>query len=406
MAARPELAEEERHQRGQVPACRRSGGTSTVLGNSRSSAAVSGVVAGPGDRDRHPGRPSAPRRRALQRRGELAQPASGRACPRAGRRGCRRSPGQDVAHRLAASPAVAPDVGGVEDLQPPDGLASAAAPPAAAPACRRPARRRPPATRRSGRPSRPAGRRAARRGRSRPGPAGASGGVDRGRARCGSAGALQLDVDDDAGAPVAVARPGGCTSAPSRPRAGPRRRTAGGRWSGTRGRAPAGRPGRPGRAPPRAWSLSITTSPVDGEDDRRAVRRQVRRYSCSSSSSLGAGVGEQRLPDLLGGGLGQRQQQRAGVLAPAGEVDRADGPAGDRVVDRHAGAGEVLEVLGVVLVAEHVRRAAHLQRGADAVGADELLGVAEAGGQQDPVEVPLERRGRRSAGSAPARSGR
>ena len=102
------------------------------------------------------------------------------------------------------------------------------------------------------------------------------------------------------------------------------------------------------------------------------------------------GVGQQRLPDLLGGGLGQRQQQRSGVLAPAGEVDGADGPAGDRVVDRHAGAGEVLEVLGVVLVAEHVRRAADLQRRADAVGADELLGVAEAGRELDPVEVALE----------------
>ena len=48
------------------------------------------------------------------------------------------------------------------------------------------------------------------------------------------------------------------------------------------------------------------------------------------------------------------------------------------MADRHRGAGEILQVLGVVLVPEHVHRLAALQRGADAVGADELLGVAEA----------------------------
>ena len=91
-----------------------------------------------------------------------------------------------------------------------------------------------------------------------------------------------------------------------------------------------------------------------------------------------AAVVVQRLHDLPGGALGERDQQLAGVLAPAGQVHRADGLAGDRVADRHRGAGEVLQVLGVVLVPEHVRRLAALQRGADPVGADELLGVAEA----------------------------
>jgi hypothetical protein len=60
------------------------------------------------------------------------------------------------------------------------------------------------------------------------------------------------------------------------------------------------------------------------------------------------------------------------------------------VVDGDAGAGQVLQVLGVVLVTEHVGRLAALQGGANAVGADLLLGVAEAGGQVDPVEVPLQ----------------
>ena len=102
-----------------------------------------------------------------------------------------------------------------------------------------------------------------------------------------------------------------------------------------------------------------------------------------------AAVAEQRLHDLPGGALGERDQQLAGVLAPAGQVHRADGLAGDRVADRHRGAGEVLQVLGVVLVPEHVRRLAALQRGADPVGADELLGVAEARRQLDAIEVPL-----------------
>ena len=58
-------------------------------------------------------------------------------------------------------------------------------------------------------------------------------------------------------------------------------------------------------------------------------------------------------------------------------------------MDRHPRAGEVLEVLGIVLVAEHVHRPAALQRRADPVRADELLRVAEARGELDAIEVPL-----------------
>jgi hypothetical protein len=39
---------------------------------------------------------------------------------------------------------------------------------------------------------------------------------------------------------------------------------------------------------------------------------------------LGAGVGQQGLGDLVGGGLDQRDQQPVGVPAPAREVHRAD----------------------------------------------------------------------------------
>jgi hypothetical protein len=99
---------------------------------------------------------------------------------------------------------------------------------------------------------------------------------------------------------------------------------------------------------------------------------------------------EHGLIDLIGGRLDQRDQHRVGVLAPAGQVDHADGLAGERVVDGDACAGEALEVLGIVLMAEDVRRAAGLQGGADAVGADAFLGVAEAGREHDAVKVAFQ----------------
>ncbi len=103
-----------------------------------------------------------------------------------------------------------------------------------------------------------------------------------------------------------------------------------------------------------------------------------------------AAVGQHGLGDLVRGGLGQRDQQRVGVPAPAGQVDRADGLPGDRIVDRHPGAGQVLEVFGVVLVPEHGGGLAAFQRGADPVGADVLLGVAEARRELDPVQVTFQ----------------
>ena len=103
-----------------------------------------------------------------------------------------------------------------------------------------------------------------------------------------------------------------------------------------------------------------------------------------------AAVVEQCLRDLGGGAVGERDQQRIGVLAPAGQVHRADDLAGDRVADQRGGAAEILQMLGVMLVTEHVRRLAAFQRRADAIGAGELLGIAEARQQLNAVKVPLE----------------
>ena len=105
---------------------------------------------------------------------------------------------------------------------------------------------------------------------------------------------------------------------------------------------------------------------------------------------LGTGVGQQGLGDLVRRGLHQGDEQRVGVLPPAGQVHRADRLAGDRMVDRHPGAGEILQVLRVMLMAEDMRGLAALQGGADAVGADEFLGVAEPRRQLDPVEVAFQ----------------
>ena len=57
------------------------------------------------------------------------------------------------------------------------------------------------------------------------------------------------------------------------------------------------------------------------------------------------------------------------------------------MADRHRGAGEVLQVLGVMLVPEYVHRLADLQRGADAVGADEVL-AAGMTAEQITAEYP------------------
>ena len=90
-----------------------------------------------------------------------------------------------------------------------------------------------------------------------------------------------------------------------------------------------------------------------------------------------AAVVEQCLRDLADGAVGECDQQRTGVFAPAGQAHRADDLAGDRVAYRLCGAGEILQMLGVMLVTEHVRRPAAFQRRADAVSPGELLGIAE-----------------------------
>ena len=120
------------------------------------------------------------------------------------------------------------------------------------------------------------------------------------------------------------------------------------------------------------------------------VCRQARVYSCSSRTSRPLLVSVSAWVELVGGGPDQREHQRVGVPAPAGQVDHADRLAGHGIAHRHPGAGHALEPLRVVLVPEHVRRAARFERGPDAVGADDVLGVAEAGHQHDGVELALQ----------------
>jgi hypothetical protein len=100
---------------------------------------------------------------------------------------------------------------------------------------------------------------------------------------------------------------------------------------------------------------------------------------------------EQPRLDVACRALDERAHQQAGVSPPAGDVDDPEHLAADRVADGRAGAGDRVETLDEVLVPEDVRGSLLLQRGADPVGADELLGVAEARGQQDLVEVGVQR---------------
>ena len=139
----------------------------------------------------------------------------------------------------------------------------------------------------------------------------------------------------------------------------------------------------------RAWSFIITTSLFSAKTTP-VVRRQVRRYSWNSSSCWAPASASSACRICSAVVLASvsssdpaslRQQVRSTAPTVRPEIGWWIGTPAQ---------ASCLEVLGVVLVAEHVRRPADLERRADAVGADELLAVAEARRQQDPVEVPLE----------------
>ena len=139
----------------------------------------------------------------------------------------------------------------------------------------------------------------------------------------------------------------------------------------------------------RARSLSMTTSLPSARTMPPVCRQALDVLLEQPQVAAVAGL-RQGLVELVGGGPDEREHQRVGVPAPAGQVEHADGLARHRVADRDPGAGQPLEPLGVVLVPEHVRGAARLERGPDPVGADDVLGVGEAGGELDGVELPFQ----------------
>src|SRR5262249_6796449 len=79
------------------------------------------------------------------------------------------------------------------------------------------------------------------------------------------------------------------------------------------------------------------------------------------------------------------------------EVQNADDRAPRRVVDRRTGAGELAQLVGVVLAAVDQRLLAAADGGADAVRAGELLGVRVPRGQRHRVQAA----GQVPAGGAP-----
>ncbi len=130
---------------------------------------------------------------------------------------------------------------------------------------------------------------------------------------------------------------------------------------------------------------------ADGEHRRVARTLDRGQVVVQQRQLVPPGRGEQRLLDAAGGGRGGGDHQRVRLAAPAGQVDDAADLARHRVPDRGAGTGQVLQVLDEVLVPEHLGRSPALQRGPDAVGADVLLGVGEAGDEPHPVQVLAQR---------------
>ncbi len=91
----------------------------------------------------------------------------------------------------------------------------------------------------------------------------------------------------------------------------------------------------------------------------------------------------ERLLDLAGGGGDQGRVVRAEDVRRAREVDDAEDGAVDRVADRRAGAGPGLDPHAEMFGRVHVDGFARQERGADPVGADDVLGPLAADGEVD-----------------------
>jgi hypothetical protein len=94
---------------------------------------------------------------------------------------------------------------------------------------------------------------------------------------------------------------------------------------------------------------------------------------------------------------GAVHQQRVRVRDRRSQIQYAEQRAGDGVMDRRTGAGELAEPAGEVFAAGDHGRHPGLERRTDAVGADLLLGVAEAGRQVGAVQLLHQRRVRAGA---------
>ncbi|PSK65848.1 hypothetical protein B0E53_02166 [Micromonospora sp. MH33] len=101
----------------------------------------------------------------------------------------------------------------------------------------------------------------------------------------------------------------------------------------------------------------------------------------------GGGAGQERLGGPRGG-PDQGQALRGGQVVPAGDVDRAEQPAGGRVVDRGGGAGPALHRPDEVLGGEDLHAVVDGQGGAGRVGAGVGLVPAGAGHEVHPLGVP------------------
>jgi hypothetical protein len=105
----------------------------------------------------------------------------------------------------------------------------------------------------------------------------------------------------------------------------------------------------------------------------------------------GRRIGDEALVDVPARFEQQRQHQPARFRRQTREIQDAFEDAGDRMGERHADTGELLEPFDEVFGAFHRDRAALLDDGAQAVRAGALLVVADAGQRADAVEVLRQR---------------